>query len=135
MARFKKLLVRVNHFSLDSLLLALLTLEDDGVLSVLLHHTTGNHLVDNAGSLFAFLRARLKLSDFISKPGNLDNSVLILHLLRDFLLLVLLDLLLAPSSLTLRLHHVGRCTFGLCEINRSHVQSKKEVIDAKDGPY
>ena len=55
MVRFKELLIRVFWLCLDPLLLSLITLKDDGVLSILLHQTGGDHLVDDASSLLALL--------------------------------------------------------------------------------
>ena len=103
---------------LDALLLAFLTLEDDGVIGVLVDKAGGNHLVDDGRSLLPFLAALLELPDLGVQPGNLGGVDLCLHLLRDLSLLVLLDLLFPATALRLYFHHIGGSTFALCKKNK-----------------
>ena len=113
-----KLLVGVYRLGLDPLLPAIIALENDGVLGILLHQAFGDHLMDNGGGLFALLARSLKTPDLRSESNKLRSIDLRLHLLRLLFLLVLLDLLLASFSLRIGLHQVGTAAFLHCKNER-----------------
>ena len=71
--------------------------------------------MDDGGGLLPFLAALLEVPDLLLEPGDLCGVDLCLDLLRDFGLLVLLDLLLGPPPLALRLHHICGSAFALCK--------------------
>ena len=107
----KKLFVVVIHqLGPDLLLRAVVALQDDGVLAVLVDEAGGDHLVDDASRLLAFLALLLELSDLCPHSDEFLLVSQCLQVLRLLLLFVLLDLLFIATALALRLHEVGTGT-------------------------
>ena len=98
-------------------MLAVGGVEDDGVPGVLLHVAGANHLAEDLTRGLSLVRLLFQHSNPSLEFSQFSEFAGVRLFFEENSGLVVLDLLLGPSSFGARLQHVGRDAFGDCREN------------------